>query len=210
MCWGSAVKGAPAFLARQQVALRAHATAAAAHALDVEYGAMDRAELGRAITRVAHLKGEFRLRSGATSHEYFDKYQFESQPDLLQAIARQLAPLVPSGTEVLAGLELGGVPIATALSLETRIPLAFVRKEAKAYGTCRFSEGAAVENRRVLIVEDVVTSGGQIVLSAKDLRSIGANLIGAVCVIDRQAGGREALAAEGLTLTALFDKSELG
>jgi orotate phosphoribosyltransferase len=185
------------------------AGSAAAHAGVVKYAAMDRTELARAIERAAHRAGEFRLRSGATSHEYFDKYQFESQPQLLRAIAQHLVPLIPKDTEVLAGLELGGVPIATALSLEMGLPVAFVRKQAKTYGTCRFAEGAAVEGRRVLIVEDVVTSGGQIVLSANDLRSIGANLIGAACVIDREAGGRQALAAIGLSLLSLFAKSEL-
>jgi orotate phosphoribosyltransferase len=171
---------------------------------------MERTELAQAITRVAHVRGEFLLRSGVTSHEYFDKYQFESQPELLRVIARQLAPSIPKGTEVLAGLELGGVPIATALSLETGLPVVFVRKEAKAYGTRRLAEGVAVENRRVLIVEDVVTSGGQIVLSAKDLRAAGATLLGALCVIDREAGGRAALSAIDLELSALFTKSELG
>ncbi len=185
------------------------AGAAAAHAGVVKYGAVDREQLARAITRAAHLRGEFRLRSGATSHEYFDKYRFESQPQLLRAIARQLAQQIPKDTEVLAGLELGGVPIATALALETELPVAFVRKQAKTHGTRRFAEGVAVNGRRVLIVEDVVSSGGQIVLSAKDLRSIDATLIGAVCVIDREAGGREALAAIGLTLVSLFTKSEL-
>ena len=171
---------------------------------------MDHHELALAIAAVAHLTGEFRLRSGATSSEYFDKYQFESRPALLRAIAQLLAALIPKETEMLAGLELGGVPIATALSLETGLPVAFVRKEAKAYGTCRFAEGASVAQKRVLIVEDVVTSGGQIVLSAKALRSIGAELVGAVCVIDREAGGREALSAIGLGLWCLFDKSDLG
>ncbi|MEY2936125.1 MAG: orotate phosphoribosyltransferase [Pseudomonadota bacterium] len=170
---------------------------------------MERDELAVSILSVARLRGEFRLRSGATSAEYFDKYRFESRPDLLRAIARHLAPLVPPGTEVLAGLELGGVPIATALSLETGLPVAFVRKEAKSYGTCRVAEGAEVANRRVLIVEDVVTSGGQIVKSTEELRALGAAVSCAVCVIDREAGGVESLAQSGLRLLALFTKSEL-
>jgi orotate phosphoribosyltransferase len=110
---------------------------------------------------------------------------------------------------VLAGLELGGVPIATALSLETGLPVAFVRKEAKPYGTCRLAEGAEVEGRRVLVVEDVVTSGGQIVLSTKELRALGAVVERAICVIDREGGGAQALSQGGIALSALFTKSEL-
>ncbi|MBV8691392.1 MAG: orotate phosphoribosyltransferase, partial [Actinobacteria bacterium] len=96
---------------------------------------MDRETLANHIFAVAHLTGEFTLRSGATSTEYFDKYLFESDPLLLEAIAESMAPLVPDDTQVLAGLELGGVPLAVALSRATGIPTAFVRKEAKAYGT---------------------------------------------------------------------------
>ena len=170
---------------------------------------MDRAELALSIMRVARLTGEFRLRSGVTASEYFDKYRFESDPKLLRAVARHLAPLVPTDTEVLAGLELGGVPIAAALSLETGIPAAFVRKEAKTYGTCRLAEGLDVAGRRLLVVEDVITSGGQVVISTEQLRALGASISSVVCVIDRQSGGVEALAKSDLRLSALFTKREL-
>ena len=170
---------------------------------------MDRPELARAIARAAHITGTFRLRSGATSSEYFDKYRFESEPQLLRALARQLVPLVPADTEVLAGLELGGVPIATALSLETGLPTAFVRKEAKRYGTCRLAEGAEIAARRVLVVEDVITSGGQVVESTAALRELGAVISSVVCVIDRQSGGAEALSKIDLRLSALFTKAQL-
>ncbi|MGH9032631.1 MAG: orotate phosphoribosyltransferase, partial [Acidimicrobiia bacterium] len=121
---------------------------------------MERQELARTIYDRTHLTGEFTLRSGATSTEYFDKYLFESDPVLLRAIAEALAPMVPPGTEALAGLELGGVPLATSLSQVTGVPALFVRKEAKTYGTCRLAEGGAVDGRRLTVVEDVVTSGG--------------------------------------------------
>jgi orotate phosphoribosyltransferase len=117
---------------------------------------MDRHELAVSIMPVARLTGQFRLRSGATASECFDKYRFESDPQLLRAVASQLVPLVPTNTEVLAGLELGGVPIAAALSLATGLPAAFVRKKAKSYGTCRLAEGVEVAGRRVLVVEDVI------------------------------------------------------
>lgn len=170
---------------------------------------MTRAELAKSIFEVAHLKGNFLLRSGKTSHEYFDKYRFEAQPKLLQAIAEQLAPLVPKGTAVLAGLEMGGIPIATALSLKTGIPAVFVRKAAKDYGTRKVCEGLDIKGLNVCVIEDVVTTGGQIELSAVDLRNDGAIIKNILCVIDREQGGPEKLNAAGLTLTPLFKISEL-
>jgi orotate phosphoribosyltransferase len=170
---------------------------------------MDRDDLAHRIYDVAHLTGQFTLRSGATSTEYFDKYRFESDPVLLDAIAQALAPLVPPGTEVLAGLELGGVPIATALSRVTGLPAAFVRKEAKAYGTAQLAEGASVDGRHVTVVEDVVTSGGQVVMSCRDLAERGAKVTTVLCVIDREAGGPEAIGDAGPELRALFTMSEL-
>jgi orotate phosphoribosyltransferase len=103
------------------------------------------------------LTGQFTLRSGRVASEYFDKHRFEGDPVLLDAIAEKMAGLVPSDTEVLAGLEMGGIPVVTALGRHTGLPCAFVRKQAKPYGTCRLAEGADVVGRRVLVVEDVVT-----------------------------------------------------
>jgi orotate phosphoribosyltransferase len=170
---------------------------------------VDRDRLAERIDAVARLRGQFRLRSGATSDQYFDKYRFESDPALLGAIADALAALVPPGIDALAGLELGGVPIATALSLRTGLPVLFVRKQAKSYGTCRLAEGGEVAGRRLLVVEDVVTSGGQVLASCAELRGAGAGVEQVVCVIDRQAGGAEALAAAGLTLRALLTRADL-
>jgi orotate phosphoribosyltransferase len=116
---------------------------------------------------------------------------------------------VPDGTEVLAGLELGGVPLAVALSRVTGLPALFVRKEAKTYGTCRLAEGGEIDGKRVTVVEDVVTSGGQVVLSCGDLRDRGAVVDCALCVIDRESGGPEALAELGVELRPLFTMSEL-
>ena len=167
-------------------------------------------ELAARVRAASHLTGSFVLRSGLTSTEYFDKYRFESDPVLLDAIAQRLAPLVPSGTEVLAGLEMGGIPVVTALGRHTGLPCAFVRKQAKPYGTRRLAEGADIEGRRVLVVEDVVTSGGQIVLSTADLRARGATVEHAICVIDRQQGGAEALAEQSVGLLSLFTSADLG
>ena len=169
---------------------------------------MDRTALARRIYDIAHLTGQFRLRSGATSDEYFDKYLFESDPVLLRAIAEAMAPLVPADVDALAGLELGGVPLATALSYVTGLP-SFVRKEAKAHGTCRLAEGGDVDGERLVVVEDAVTSGGQVVISCGELRRRGADIVRVLCVIDREAGGAGALRAEGLDLHALFTMTDL-
>jgi len=170
---------------------------------------MDRRALAAATYRTAHLAGTFRLKSGATSSEYFDKYRFESDPRLLAEIATALAGLMPSGVQALGGLELGGVPLATQLSQVTGLPTLFVRKAAKPYGTCQLAEGGVIEGRTIVLVEDVVTSGGQMVESAEALRRLGAVVTDALCVIDREAGGAEALAATGIRLRPLFRMSEL-
>lgn len=170
---------------------------------------MTKHELAKKIYEVAHLTGEFKLRSGQISNEYFDKYRFEAQPALLREIAKHMAPLIPPGTEVLAGLEMGGIPIATALSLETGIPCVFVRKEAKEYGTCQFAEGLNISNKTVCIIEDVVTTGGQVVLSTSDIRSLGAKAHHVLCVIHRGPIFPEPKLVEvGLDLRPLFMKSD--
>ena len=165
--------------------------------------------LAKRIFEVSNIRGEFRLRSGRTSQEYFDKYLFETNPLLLQEIAQGLSQFVPPNTDALAGLEMGGIPIATLLSQITGIPALFVRKTPKDYGTCKFVEGGEVEKRKLVIVEDIVTSGGQIIMSAKALRESGADIIRVLCVIDREEGGKENLAAEGLELYSLFTMKDL-
>jgi orotate phosphoribosyltransferase len=167
------------------------------------------ADLARRVYSVARITGLFTLRSGRTASEYFDKYQFEADPILLDEIGKEMATLAPPGTEVLAGLEMGGIAVVTALGRHTGLACVFVRKTAKAYGTARLSEGANVKGKQVLIVEDVVTSGGQVVVSAGQLRELGARVEHAVCVIDRQEGGREALAEAGIELSAVFTRAEL-
>jgi orotate phosphoribosyltransferase len=149
------------------------------------------------------------LRSGRRATEYFDKYQFEADPVLLDEVAARMAALVPLDAEVLAGLEMGGIAVVTALGRHTGLPCAFVRKRAKPYGTARLAEGADVSGRRVVVVEDVVTTGGQIVISAEHLRELEARIDTAVCVIDRAEGGATALAAAGIGLAAVFTRADL-
>jgi orotate phosphoribosyltransferase len=169
----------------------------------------DRAGLATRIYDASHLTGTFTLRSGVVSHEYFDKYMFESDPELLAHIAAACVPLVPAGMDALAGLELGGIPIATMISQLSGLPARFVRKEAKTYGTCRMAEGGELDGKRLCIIEDVVTSGGAILDAAVELRAQGAVLGPVICVIDRESGGAEKLAAEGLELHPLFRMHEL-
>lgn len=170
---------------------------------------MTRSELAQLIRNEALLQGDFLLRSGQRSSEYFDKYRFESKPKILRAIASQMKELIPAQVDYLAGLEMGGIPIATALSLETELPQIFVRKKAKEYGTCQFAEGAPIQGRRLLIVEDVITTGGQVIQSAEDLRKEGAEIVGVLCVINRGEGKEIALREAGLEMKALFTKAEL-
>ena len=169
----------------------------------------DRSTLARAVYDVAHITGTFRLRSGVTSHEYFDKYLFEADPQLVLELATAMAPSIPAGTDALAGLELGGVPLATVLSQVTGLPTRFVRKKAKDYGTEKLAEGGTIGGQRVCVVEDVVTSGGQVVISCGDLRERGAVVGHALCVIDRESGGPAALQEIGVELHPLFTMTEL-
>lgn len=170
---------------------------------------MTRDELCKSIYEVAYLQGTFKLRSGQISNEYFDKYLFESNPQILSEIAKHMAKQVPEGTEILAGLEMGGIPLATTISLETGIPVVFVRKKAKEYGTCKLAEGTDIKNKHVCIIEDVVTTGGQILLSSEDLKGFGAKLGNVMCVIERNPEGRRKLEEAGLSLKALFTMEEL-
>jgi orotate phosphoribosyltransferase len=120
-----------------------------------------------------------------------------------------MVPLVPDGIDALAGLELGGVPIATALSLATGLPARFVRKEAKTYGTCLLAEGGDIDGQRLLVVEDVITTGGQVLASTADLRERGATVDTILCAIDRRPEGSDVFEAEGLELRALFRMADL-
>jgi orotate phosphoribosyltransferase len=170
---------------------------------------MEKTELARRVVEIALRRGEFKLRSGQISNVYFDKYQFEAQPALLREIAKALVSLLPGDTEVLAGLELGGVPIATALSLETGLPVAFVRKARKDYGTCLIAEGAVVRDKRVTIVEDVITTGGAVLDSVHELRGEGAKLDTVLSVIYRGDPAKDYFAPVQLKRVSLLSLADL-
>jgi orotate phosphoribosyltransferase len=166
-------------------------------------------DLARDIDACCRLTGEFTLRSGQVSNEYFDKYLFEAQPQLLRRVVAQMRELVPDGTELLGGLEMGGIPIATMLSAETGLPALFVRKEAKTYGTCKLAEGPDVAGRLVTLVEDVITTGGAVRDATRKLREHGATVEHVLCAIDRSPAGENPLADVQLEVRAVLTKAEL-
>jgi orotate phosphoribosyltransferase len=164
-------------------------------------------QLAAEIYKVSYITGEFLLRSGKISNEYFDKYQFESNPVLLDKISDFMIDLLPDEFDYFGALEMGGIPLATLLSVKTGKPVLFTRKRSKEYGTCKFAEGPDYNGKKILIVEDVVTSGGQIILSTKDLRDSGGIVENAICVIDRESAGFVALSENNIKLNALFTMS---
>ena len=155
------------------------------------------------------MTGRFVLRSGHVCDTYFDKYQFEADPILLRDIALALAPLIPSGTRFLAGLEMGGIPIVTMLSQVTGLPAAYIRKQPKDYGTRHYAEGADLASGRFVLVEDVVSTGGAIIDAIAMLKADALVPDAALCVIDRSSGGRDALAKLGVPLLALFTMAQI-
>ena len=165
---------------------------------------MDKKEIAKNIYNVSHITGEFKLRSGSISNEYFDKYLFEAEPELLVDIAQIMKLFIPPETEIIAGLEMGGIPVVTALSIQSGIKSAFVRKKAKEYGTCKLAEGADVSNKRICVIEDVITTGGQVIESVRELRKLGAIIDTVLCVILRDEKAVDVLAKEGLTVIPAF------
>jgi orotate phosphoribosyltransferase len=170
-------------------------------------------DLARDVDARCRLTGEFTLRSGQVSHEYFDKYLFETDPALLARVAAQMEELLPDDvdlqTHLLGGLEMGGIPIVTALSARTGLPALFVRKKAKDYGTCKLAEGPEVAGRRVTLVEDVITTGGAVRDATRALREAGAEVTLVVCAIDRSPAGENPLADVGLEVRAVLTKADL-
>lgn len=166
-------------------------------------------ELANGIAAVSRLEGDFVLRSGQTSHRYFDKYRFEGRPDLLAPLARAMCELLPPDTEIVAGLELGGVPLATAISLETGLPAAFVRKTAKTYGTCQAIEGQVFEGKKVTFIEDIISTGGAVADAYKLSTDAGANVLAVVCAIWRGEGSPIVNAVPTLPVHPVFTSDQL-
>jgi orotate phosphoribosyltransferase len=166
-------------------------------------------DLAADIDAVCRLTGEFTLRSGQVSKEYFDKYLFESDPALLARVAREVAKELPSDTELLGGLELGGIPIVTVVSQLVGLPALFVRKKAKEYGTRKLAEGPDVRGRRVTLVEDVITTGGAVRDATIALRERGAVVEAVLCVIDRSPIGESPLDDIELEVRSILTQADL-
>lgn len=172
---------------------------------------MTRDELAARIAAIALLHGEFTLRSGRTSRYYLDKYLFSTDPKILAELGRLFAERIdPRSTDRLAGAELGGIPLVTAASLATGLPCVFVRNQKKDYGTAKQIEGVLKPGERVVIVEDVATTGGQILEAAQTIAALGAKVERIIATIDRQEGARENIEAAGHRFDALFTKRDLG
>jgi len=173
---------------------------------------MTKEELGKLMVEAAFLKGEFTLRSGRKSNYYFDKYLFETRPDVLAPLTKELTKLLPplNSFNRIAGGELGAVALATALSLETQKPFIIVRKEEKAYGTSKMMEGEIFKGEKVVLVEDILTTAGAAIKAADRLKHSGIDVILILGVLDREEGARENIEAAGYSYKSLFTKSQLG
>jgi orotate phosphoribosyltransferase len=163
----------------------------------------DDAALRADILAAAVLHGSFTLHSGRTSSYYVDKYRFQARPELLRRVAARLAREIPEETERLAGVELGAVPLVTAVALETGIPFVIVRKGAKQYGTANLIEGEPLAGDTVTLVEDVCTTGTAAIEAAEKLAASGGRLLRILIVLDR-GGGVDLLRGAGYTAQALF------
>jgi orotate phosphoribosyltransferase len=168
-----------------------------------------REQVARDMVRHAYLVGDFVLSSGRRSRYYFDKYLFETKPHILRPLARLLASEIPPDTDRIAGPELGAVALAAAASLETDIPFVIVKKGAKDYGTQRLVEGEIHPGEKVVVVEDVMTTGTQAIASAERLRSMGMQVLFILGIVDREEGARENVEAAGFKLRSLFTRTEL-
>jgi orotate phosphoribosyltransferase len=170
---------------------------------------MQTKELARRVRETAYLEGDFILRSGQRSSYYLDKYLFETQPDILAELGRRLAAFADDA-DIIAGPELGAVALAAATAMAAGKPFAIVRKARKDYATAKRIEGAGVEGKRVLLVEDVATTAGAALEAAEALTQAGAVITRLVFVIDRMQGARKNVARAGLEFHALLTKEDLG
>ncbi|PGF16662.1 orotate phosphoribosyltransferase [Natrinema sp. CBA1119] len=152
--------------------------------------------------------GEFELSHGGTSEYYVDKYLFETDPDCLELVAEAFADRV-SADDKLGGVALGGVPLAAATSVAAGVPYVIARKQRKEYGTGNLVEGRLEDGEKVVIVEDIVTTGTSVVEAVEALREAGATVERALVVVDREEGGRENIADAGVEMEALVTASEL-
>lgn len=171
---------------------------------------MTREQLAKRIADVALLHGEFTLRSGRKSNYYLDKYRFETQPDVLAELGKLFAQHIAPGVNRIAGAELGAVPLAAAAAMASGKPFVIVRNQKKDYGTSKQVEGVLQPGETVMLVEDVLTTGGQVLEAAKSLEQGGAKIDRIVAVIDRMEGARQNIEGAGYKFESLFTTEDLG
>jgi len=173
---------------------------------------MNKQQLAQRICDTALLRGDFTLRSGRKSKYYMDKYLFETQPDILVEVGKLFAEHVNADGNIdrVAGAELGGIPLVTATSMATGKPSVLIRNQKKDYGTAKQLEGKLEKGERIIIVEDIATTGGQVLEAAKVIQEAGAIVVKIIAVIDRQEGARENIEKAGFKFDALFTKADLG
>jgi len=173
-------------------------------------GEIDRARFVESLKAAGAVQfGTFTLASGRTSPYYVDIKRAVTRPDLLRTIADGMASFAREADRI-AGVELGAVPIAAAVSLASGKPYIMVRKASKEHGTKHEFEGDLNRGDRVLFVEDVVTSGGTLRGAIERLRGNGAVIEDCGCVVDREEGGKMLLAEISVRLHALLSAKDLG
>ncbi len=171
---------------------------------------VDRDQLAKQIAETAVLRGSFTLRSGRTSSYYIDKYLFLTEPRILAELGAMIAARLPEGTDRLAGAELGDIPLVSAASMAAGLPAVYVRNARKEYGTAKQLEGRVEPDEKVVIVEDVATTGGQAIEAAAVISAQGADIVAIIATVDRQEGARQSIEAAGYRFDALFTTSDLG
>jgi len=152
-------------------------------------------DLAERLIQASELHGDFVLSSGKRSRVYFDKFRFLTDPPLLRQLARAVAGLLPGGITHLAAPEGAAMLLVATVALEANLPIAVVRKESKAYGTMSQVEGRVPAGARVALIEDVSTTGHQVLKAAKVLEAGGCRIDVIVLAIDR--GGAEYLKIAG-------------
>lgn len=171
---------------------------------------MNKAQLTKRVKETSYLEGDFVLRSGKRSKYYMDKYLFETQPDILRALGKEFCKYLTPDVTLIAGAELGGVALAAATAMEANKPWIIVRNSKKDYGTSKLVEGTLKKGDVVLFVEDIATTGGQVLEAAKVIAEAGATVKKIVAVIDRRQGARENIAAAGYVFESILTKDDLG
>ncbi len=172
--------------------------------------AMTKDEMAQRIAELSVLRGNFTLRSGRTSTWYIDKYRFSTDPELLRHLGGLFSDLLPEGVDRLAGAELGGIPLVTTAAMASGLPCLFVRNQKKEYGTAQRFEGVMNEGDHIVLLEDVATTGGQVLEAARDLQEAGGRISTIIATVDRLEGARENIESAGFKFEALFTVRDLG